>query len=48
MDKWPLISESVAAARIDIHPTEEEPDRYIIHVAPGDSRMSLDLLRGTG
>jgi hypothetical protein len=33
-DKRPLISESVAVIWIDIHPTGEEPDQHIVHVAP--------------
>jgi hypothetical protein len=37
-DKQPLISESVAAFRIDIHPIGEEPDRHVVHVAPRISR----------
>jgi hypothetical protein len=35
MDKRPLISESVTATRIDIHPAGGEPDQHIIRVAPG-------------
>jgi hypothetical protein len=37
-DKRSLIFESVAVTRIDIHPTEEEPDRHVIHMATGVSR----------
>jgi hypothetical protein len=40
IDKQPLISESVMVIRIDIHPTEEEPDQHIIRVAPGVSRTT--------
>jgi hypothetical protein len=37
-DKRSLIFESVAVTRIDIHLTEEEPDRHVIHMATGVSR----------
>jgi hypothetical protein len=40
MDKWSLISESVAATQIDIHPSGEEPDRHVICVTPRVSRMT--------
>jgi hypothetical protein len=37
MDKRSLISESVAASRIDIHPAGEEHDRHVILMTPGVS-----------
>jgi hypothetical protein len=37
MDERPLISKSVTVLRIDIHPTGEEPDQHVVHVA---SRVS--------
>jgi hypothetical protein len=40
MDKRPLISESVALTRIDIHPTGEEPDPHVVHVASRVSRTT--------
>jgi hypothetical protein len=39
-DKWSLIFESVTVTRIDIHPAREEPDRHVVRVAPGVSRMT--------
>jgi hypothetical protein len=33
-DKLPLITESVTATRIDIHPAGEEPDQHAIHLTP--------------
>jgi hypothetical protein len=40
MDKQSLISKSVVATRIDIHPGGEELDRHVIRVAPGVSRTT--------
>jgi hypothetical protein len=40
-DKWPLISESVASTRIDIHQAGEEPDQHVVRVAPGVSRTTI-------
>jgi hypothetical protein len=37
MDKWSLISESVAVTQIDIHPTGEELDRHVVLMTPGVS-----------
>jgi hypothetical protein len=34
MIKRSLISGSVAMVRIGVHPAGEEPDQYVIHVAP--------------
>jgi hypothetical protein len=34
MDKQPLICESIAVTRIDIHHTGEEPDRHVVRAAP--------------
>jgi hypothetical protein len=39
-DKRPLISESLAAIWIGVHPAGEEPDQHIIHVATHVSRMT--------
>jgi hypothetical protein len=39
-DKLSLISESVMAIQIDIHPVGEEPDQRTIHVTPGVSRTT--------
>jgi hypothetical protein len=39
-DKRSLISESVAAIRIDIHPAGEEPDQHVVRVAPEVSRTT--------
>jgi hypothetical protein len=39
-DKRPLISESVTATRIDIHPAGEEPDQHVIRVTHRVSRMT--------
>jgi hypothetical protein len=41
MDKWSLISESVTAIRINIHPAEEEPDQHIVRVTPGVSCTTM-------
>jgi hypothetical protein len=41
MDKRPLISESVAVTRIDIHSVGEEPEQHVIHGAPGISRTTI-------
>jgi hypothetical protein len=40
MDKRSLISESVVMIQISVHLAREEPNRHIIHVAPGVSRMT--------
>jgi hypothetical protein len=40
MDKQPLISESVVATQIDIHPAREEPDQHVVRVTPGVSRTT--------
>jgi hypothetical protein len=40
MSKRSLISESVAAIRIDVHPVGKKYDQHIIHVAPWVSRMT--------
>jgi hypothetical protein len=40
MDKRSLISESVMMIQIGVHLAREEPNRHIIHVAPGVSRMT--------
>jgi hypothetical protein len=37
--KRSLISESVAAIRIDVHPAREEPDQHIMHLASWVSCM---------
>jgi hypothetical protein len=34
-----LITESVTATRIDIHPIEEEPDQHAIRLTPGGSHV---------
>jgi hypothetical protein len=34
IDKRPLISESVAVTRIEIHPAGEEPNQHIVRVTP--------------
>jgi hypothetical protein len=39
-DKRSLISESVAATRINIHPAGEEPDQHVICVALGIQRTT--------
>jgi hypothetical protein len=39
-DKRSLISESVIAIQIDIHPAGEEPDRHVVRVTPWVSRMT--------
>jgi hypothetical protein len=39
-DKQSLISESVAATRIDIPPAGEELDRHVVRAAPGVSRTT--------
>jgi hypothetical protein len=38
-DKLPLITESVTATRIDIHPAGEEPDQRVIRLTPGCSHV---------
>jgi hypothetical protein len=38
--KQSLISKSVAAIRIGVHPAVEEPDQHIIRVAPQVSRLT--------
>jgi hypothetical protein len=40
IDTRSLISESVAATRIDIHPAGEEPDQHIVRATPGVSRTT--------
>jgi hypothetical protein len=37
--KLPLIIESVAVTRIDIHPTGEEPDQHAIRLTPRGSHI---------
>jgi hypothetical protein len=39
-DKQSLISESGMAIQISVHHAGKEPDRYVIRVAPGVSRMT--------
>jgi hypothetical protein len=39
-DKWSLISESVAAIQIGVHPIGEEPDQHVICVDSQVSRMT--------
>jgi hypothetical protein len=41
MSKRSLISESVAVVQIGVHPTGEEPDQYIMGVAPWVSHMTI-------
>jgi hypothetical protein len=41
-DKRSLISESIVVIQIDIHPAGEEPDRHVVHMAPGVSRTTTD------
>jgi hypothetical protein len=38
-DKLSLITESVAATRIDMHPAGEEPDQHAIRLTPGGSHV---------
>jgi hypothetical protein len=38
-DKLSLITESVTVTRIDIHPTEEEPNQHAIHLTLGGSHI---------
>jgi hypothetical protein len=38
-DKLPLITESVAVTRIDIHPAREEPNQHAIRLTPGGSHI---------
>jgi hypothetical protein len=40
MSKRPLLSESVVAIQIGIHPTEEEPNQHIVRVAPRITRIT--------
>jgi hypothetical protein len=40
IDKQSLISESVAAIRIGVHPTGKEPDQHVLRVTPGVSRTT--------
>jgi hypothetical protein len=40
-DKRSLISDSVAATRIDIHPVREEPDQHAVRATPGVSRTTI-------
>jgi hypothetical protein len=43
MDKRSLITESVAATWIDIHPTGEESDRHIVRTTVGEVPTKLKL-----
>jgi hypothetical protein len=38
-DKLPLISESVAVTRIDIHPAGKDADLHAIRLTPGGSHV---------
>jgi hypothetical protein len=40
MDKRSLIFESVTTIQISVHHAGEEPDRYVVRVAPGVSHMT--------
>jgi hypothetical protein len=40
-NKRSLISESVTATRIDIHPAGEKPHQHIVRVTLGVSRMTI-------
>jgi hypothetical protein len=40
MDKRSLISESVVAIRIGVHPVGEEPDQHVVRAASRVSRMT--------
>jgi hypothetical protein len=39
-DKWSLISDSVTAIRISVHPAGKEPNQHVIRVTPGVSRTT--------
>jgi hypothetical protein len=40
-DKRSLISESVTAIRIGVHPAGEEPNQHVVRMAPWDSHTTI-------